>query len=407
MKREEGASQACFAAICILTMAVWFWDLDGGTMEGWNSHLTQPVEVKPMFRVETRPPEEFVQVSGTKFNWRGKNFHFVGTNCYYAAMKAAEPETKHLSMHIFDGMEEMGLNVLRTWAFREGKRPQTMQPSPGVYSEASFLGLDWVVREAGIRGIKLILTLTDYWEEYGGMQQYVEWSRSAQVVEHFYTDDWCKRWYKMYVSAVLNRVNKFTGKRYKDDPTIMAWELANEARNERDPGGLVVQQWTAEMSAYVKSIDPFHLVTTGSEGFFGTSCPSCNPAEYYANLGVATEQQHALEDIDYISAHLWPDIWLDEGLEHHNFAENWMTAQAHLGNQLNKPFVLGEFGKSPHGSQREEFFYSVLQSFLSVAQKGHSAGGILFWTLASSSYLDYGMCQLLHLLVGVVYLQTR
>lgn len=67
----------------------------------------------------------------------------------------------------------------------------------------------------------------------------------------------------MHVSALLNRVNRFAGKRYKDDPTIMAHEFGNEAKNERDLDGLVAQQWTAEMSAYVKSIDPFHLVTTG------------------------------------------------------------------------------------------------------------------------------------------------
>lgn len=84
-----------------------------------------------------------------------------------------------------------------------------------------------------------------------------------------------------------------------------------------------------------------------------------------------------------------------------------MTTQAYLWDQLSKQVALGEFGKSRYCSEREEFFYSVLQSFLSVAQKGHFASGILFWTLASSSYFDYGMCHFLHLPVGVVFLPPR
>lgn len=41
-------------------------------------------------------------------------------------MKAAEPETKHVYVHVFDGLEEMGPNVLCNQAFKEGKPPQTM-----------------------------------------------------------------------------------------------------------------------------------------------------------------------------------------------------------------------------------------------------------------------------------------
>lgn len=36
-----------------------------------------------------------------------------------------------------------------------------------------FRGLDWVVAEAGRRGLKLMMTLTNYWEDYGGFPQYV------------------------------------------------------------------------------------------------------------------------------------------------------------------------------------------------------------------------------------------
>jgi len=36
--------------------------------------------------------------------------------------------------------------------------------------------------------------------------------------------------YKENIRKVIQRVNVFTGVMYRDDPTIMAWELINEPR---------------------------------------------------------------------------------------------------------------------------------------------------------------------------------
>jgi endo-1,4-beta-mannosidase len=43
----------------------------------------------------------------------------------------------------------------------------------GVYDESVFRGLDWVVAEAGRRGLRLMMTLTNFWEDFGGLPQYV------------------------------------------------------------------------------------------------------------------------------------------------------------------------------------------------------------------------------------------
>ena len=45
----------------------------------------------------------------------------------------------------------------------------------------------------------------------------------------------------MFLQTVLNRYNKFTGVYYKDDPTIMAWELINEPTCTSDPSGRTIQ----------------------------------------------------------------------------------------------------------------------------------------------------------------------
>jgi hypothetical protein len=64
----------------------------------------------------------------------------------------------------------------------------------------------------------------------------------------------------------------------RDDPTILAWELANEPRCNGDFSGSKLQAWVEHTAEFLKSIDPNHMVTVGSEGFFGSSTPGMPPA---------------------------------------------------------------------------------------------------------------------------------
>jgi hypothetical protein len=38
-------------------------------------------------------------------------------------------------------------------------------------------------------------------------------------------------WFKDHIKTVINRVNTISGVAYKDDPTIMTWELSNEPQD--------------------------------------------------------------------------------------------------------------------------------------------------------------------------------
>ena len=72
-----------------------------------------------------------------------------------------------------DETRAAGLSVLRTWAFCDGSEWNALQPAPGEWDERVFGALDWVVAQAGARGLRLIFALTNYWAAYGGIKQYV------------------------------------------------------------------------------------------------------------------------------------------------------------------------------------------------------------------------------------------
>ena len=47
--------------------------------------------------------------------------------------------------------------------------------------------------------------------------------------------------YKNYVGAIITRLNTVTETHYRDDPTILGWEIANEPSNPGDDTGDVLQ----------------------------------------------------------------------------------------------------------------------------------------------------------------------
>ncbi len=53
---------------------------------------------------------------------------------------------------------------------------------------------------------------------------------ASKDITDFYQDPATRRLFKLHVWAFLGRENPLTGIAYKDDPTIMAWNILNEPR---------------------------------------------------------------------------------------------------------------------------------------------------------------------------------
>ncbi|XP_040862555.1 mannan endo-1,4-beta-mannosidase 7 isoform X4 [Glycine max] len=258
-----------------------------------------------------------------------------------------------------------------------------------IMNKCSRKGLDFVVSEARKYGIKLILSLVNNYENFGGKKQYVNWARShGQYLtsdDDFFRSPVVKGYYMNH--TVLNRYNRFTGMHYKDDPTIMAWELMNEPRCTSDPSGRTIQAWITEMASFVKSIDRNHLLEAGLEGFYGQSTPQRKRLNPGFDIGTDFIGNNRIPAIDFATVHCYPDQWVSSSNIQYqlSFLNNWLSAHfIDAQYRIKKPILVAEFGKSFKSSssyERDEVFNSVYYKIYASAKRGGAASGALFWQL--------------------------
>ena len=229
----------------------------------------------------------------------------------------------------FDMAAAANLTVVRMFAFPvlEGFNLQT---SAGKYNEKAAKGLDYVIAAAARRGLKLVIALANNWK-YNNFNTdakcaYTNWTKTAKGCDDFWTDKAAIKLYKKNSERITGRVNTLTGIAYKDDPTILAWNLINEPRCETPGCAPKLQSWIEDVSAHLKSVDPNHLITVGEDGFYqADNCwadiANPVPRNGYKNQGppgsgwpLATGQDfvpnHAPSSIDFLSIHMWPgELW--------------------------------------------------------------------------------------------------
>jgi mannan endo-1,4-beta-mannosidase len=350
------------------------------------------------------------------FVHEGKPFCFSGTNNYYLSYGA-----KAMVDDVFAGAKSMGLRVIRTWAFIDRGSLDDSVPSiernswepygtkQGVYfqywdAEAEAVAqnegtekgdglvrLDYMLAKAAESGIKLVLVLTNNWKEQGGMDQYLKWF-NLRYHHQFYTDSKARQAFKNYIAQLTQRINTVSNVAYKDDPTIFAWELANQPRcrnfgqydrpEECWPSTLT--EWVREMSEHVKSLDPNHMVAVGDEGFFNR--PGQSGEQYNGKEGVDHEAFLALRSIDYGTFHLYPDLWSTGS----RWAQQWITDHVSAAQRAGKPTVLEEYGvpvkrddetgKVIAGLERRKVAYINWNNLM--LQGGGNAS--MFWMLAGA-----------------------
>jgi mannan endo-1,4-beta-mannosidase len=343
----------------------------------------------------------FVTSRGSQFYADGKPYYFVGANYWYGGL-LGKRGIKRLRQEL-DFLQSRGVTNLRLMAGAEGsglingvtRVGPTLQPEQGKFDASVLDGLDLVLAEMAKRRMRAVIFFSNNWEWSGGFQQYLiwngvisrewltrkpTWDELRDLTAKFYFCKPCKAAYQTQVEYVLARRNSINGRRYVDDPTIFAWELANEPRPMRPAANDEYKRWISGTAAFIKSKDKRHLVTLGHEGWIGTQ-------------DVALfEAVHADRNVNYLTIHIWPKNWgwFEDGKMEEQFdaidakTADYIRENLDVAKRLKKPLVLEEFGL-PRDGQRFDPFATTrvrdkyFESIFGLVRKIPEIAGANFW----------------------------
>lgn len=360
-------------------------------------------------------PAGFVRAQGTQFMLDGKPYRYVGANYWYGGLLATQGPTGRARLaKELDFLKQHGVTNLRVMVGAEGlsngyqyRVLQPLQPTQGQFDEHIMAGLDYLLAELGKRRMKAVLHFTNTWEWSGGLSQYLGWNnfpdqplpkdpgytwdKYRAYIAQFYTCAPCQNAVATYIRYVLARTNSLTGKRYTADPAIMAWEIINEPRPMLPAATPAFEAWMKQTAALVKSIDPNHLLTTGSEGDIATD----NDMAVYERL-------HADPHIDYLTIHIWPKNWgwFRDTATAKGFPAVLARATAYVdqhvavATKLRKPLVVEEFGLPRDGqvftpaaatALRDQYYGALFSMAKGNTPASRVIAGYNFWAFGGTA----------------------
>jgi len=214
----------------------------------------------------------FVTRSGTHLQLAGRVFRFGGANIEWLGLQGygpADPAGPRYPNHyeIDDALataRELGARVVRSQTMGDSVGCELcLEPALGKFNAAAFEPIDYAIVSARRKGIKLVPTIVGDDARAGGSGcVYLRW-RGISVPDcslgnmaPFWTDETVRGDVEQHIDAVLNHVNRYTGIAYKDDPTILAWDLLN--------GGDSPRPWTRAVVEHLRTIDRRHLVLSSA-----------------------------------------------------------------------------------------------------------------------------------------------
>lgn len=356
-----------------------------------------------------KPAEHsFIKVNADgQFVRDGKPYYFVGTNFWYGAILGSEGEggNRERLHKELDFLKSIGINNLRVLVGADGENgiktrvEPSLQVAPGVYNDTILAGLDYFMNELRERDMTAVLYLNNSWEWSGGYSVYLQWSGHGdavvpavdgwpaymEYVKQFPQSDSAKALFANHVNYIVSRTNRYNPIKYVDDPTIMSWQIGNEPRAFSDENKEPFARWMADVAAQIKSLDPNHMVSSGSEGSWG--------CEMDMNL---FEKIHADPNINYLNIHIWPYNWswvkadsLKELLPRaKENTKKYIDDHMVIARKYSKPIVLEEFGfprdgfsfsKEAPTTARDEYYRYVFDLIRQDRESGGLFAGCNFW----------------------------
>jgi len=334
---------------------------------------------------KTGDKDDFVTRQGSTLRVDGSRFRFVGFNLYDAAASdvySCSPSTRLDDAGLDEAMRTIkssGGTVVRFWAYQTYTAGGT-----------DFSAVDRVLAAARAHGLRVLPVL----EDGPG-----DCSTGASGVSLDQVDGgtWYAGGYREPLGTAAISYRAYVARvthHYRDDPTILAWSLMNEAETAQrdDQGRSQLVDFARDVSAVAHAADPHHLVTLGTQS---NGAPGASGADFSAVYGLA--------GLDLTEVHDWgryggddqamPGAAAGGGLPEPSACsatDAQLACSFVLAEQLDKPIVVGEAGIAATDAAGRVRRARLFSAKLTAAFEA-GASGYLLWQLNRTNTDTYAV----------------
>ena len=178
----------------------------------------------------------FVRVAEQHFVKDGKPCFFLGADLWYAPSLACDEAGggRERLVRELNRLDSLGVGLVR---FPVRALADSLQPLPLT---RTLEGIDFVLKELALRDMLAVVDLPWEWGE--------------------------GRPFAARADSLLNHRNTLTGRRYADEPAIMAWHVGPQTMPQSAAAGATAATATMQQVLALKKLDANHLVMAGGAG---------------------------------------------------------------------------------------------------------------------------------------------
>lgn len=295
------------------------------------------------FISKNKVPSIFVTANGDQLYVDNHIFRSIGVNrynllAYDTSRHCANSFTEKDIDTMFANLHTIGVTSIRFWLFQSFTN-----------SGQDLKRFNYILKKAKQYNIRLIPVFENHWHDCTqGEIKPDAWYQSAYLKPY--------GTYPLSLKAYIGKVVPL----YKDNPTILAWQVMNEAESSDHEA---LYNFTKDVSEYIKSLDSNHLVSIGTSG-------TKQSKDEYRKL-------YSLASIDILTYHDYADLDspLPDDLQN-RFEDSSI---------LLKPLIVGEAGMTKDVTNRSYLLGKKMNAFF---EKGGSA--YLIWSYGEESVTDDG-----------------
>ncbi len=234
---------------------------------------------------------------------------------------------------------------------------------------------DRMVYLADLHGLRLIVPVIDHWSWWGGKrelaimvgEEHLDTKESGPLYD---VDSKTYAAYRGIIEQLLTHRNSCTGREYREEKAIMAWETGNELRGTN-------QRFLAETAALIKRLAPNQLVVDGDQQADNVNSGRQEDVGNGEFLGLL-DKNVDIQSNHFYGSYMDPEV---------------VKQQAKLARKYEKPLLVGEYGLQPFA--RIEEVTRALAGEPAVAGallwgfRGHREAGGFYWHREFDGHLSY------------------